>query len=305
MIKGIVKIAPIVLLAISLTGCMKCEYVKPGSVGILVDLIGEDRGVEQDYTLETGRVWYNTFKYDLYQFPVSIQREIWTQATTEGSPNDDSITFNSCEGTSINVDIALAYQVSREAVPSIFVRFRMPIEQLTRGYLRDRIRDAFGSFDSQMTTIDIIGRRRTELCNNVTESLNNQLNSEGFIFDSVSIVGNMRLPDNVRESVNNVVMAQQEALAARERIAAAQANAQSAAATASGEAARVLIQAQAQAEANRLIAESTTPTIVAWQAIQRWNGITPQVLGIGGNGATPLVSIPNQPANTVGALSPQ
>ena len=39
---------------------------------------------------------------------------------------------------------------------------------------------------------------------------------------------------------------------------------------------------QAQAEANRTVAASLTTDLVHWQAVQRWNGVTPQVTGSGG-----------------------
>ena len=50
-------------------------------------------------------------------------------------------------------------------------------------------------------------------------------------------------------------------------------------------------EAQAQAEANRLLAESVTPTLVQYEMAKKWNGQMPQVSG----GATPLIQMPSVP----------
>ena len=53
-----------------------------------------------------------------------------------------------------------------------------------------------------------------------------------------------------------------------------------------------MLRAEAQAKANRLLAESITPTLVQWQSLEKWNGIMPQVTG----GALPFISLPQAKA---------
>ncbi len=67
-----------------------------------------------------------------------------------------------------------------------------------------------------------------------------------------------------------------------ERIGVAQGEAEAIKLQAEADAAAILIKAQAQADANKLIAGSLTPQIIAWQATLNWNGQYPVVLGGGG-----------------------
>ena len=66
-----------------------------------------------------------------------------------------------------------------------------------------------------------------------------------------------------------------------ERIGIAQGEAESVKLHAEAEAAAIRVKAQAQAEANRLIAESLTADVIAWQAVNGWNGQYPLVVGGG------------------------
>lgn len=56
--------------AMSLTSCS--ERIDAGSEGILVNLYGSDKGVD-DVSLVTGRVWYNPFTEEVYEYPTFVQ----------------------------------------------------------------------------------------------------------------------------------------------------------------------------------------------------------------------------------------
>lgn len=53
----------LILSALCLTSCS--ERIDAGSEGILVNLYGTDKGVD-DVSLVTGRVWYNPFTEEVY-----------------------------------------------------------------------------------------------------------------------------------------------------------------------------------------------------------------------------------------------
>lgn len=125
---SILLVMGFMVLAAMGTGCSK--KVPPGYVGIKVNNLGSQKGV-QDFPLKTGLVWYNVITEDVYIFPTFQQMFTWTKARTEGSSNDDSITFNSVEGAEANVDISISYSFVREKVPAIFVEFRKSAEELT------------------------------------------------------------------------------------------------------------------------------------------------------------------------------
>ena len=51
--------------------------------------------------------------------------------------------------------------------------------------------------------------------------------------------------------------------------------------TARGQADSILLVAQAQAEANKLITRSLTPQVLEFRKLEKWNGVLPQVTGVG------------------------
>ena len=263
-----------------------CTKVPPGYVGIKVNQYGTQRGV-QDFPIQTGQVWYNPFTTNVYQFPTFLQNVVWTRSRTEGSANDDSITFNSIEGAVINADIALSYGFKGDKVPEIFVRFRQDANHITQVYMRSKVRDAFSRVASTYKVTDIFGAKKQEVLNKVKADLNAELGPEGFYFDMVSFIGALRVDPLVEQSINAVIQANQRAIEAQNKIVQSQAEAQQEIAKANGQAQSILIQARAQADANDIIAKSLTPEMVQWQAIKTWNGVLPQVTG----GAMPFVQL--------------
>lgn len=255
------------------SGC-SCTRVEPGYVGIKVNMYGDQKGVE-DFPLQTGRVWYNPWTEEVYKFPTFLQSVVWTRTMTEGSPVDESITFNSTEGASINTDIAISYSFDGTKVPDIFVEFRQDAEQITDVYMRSQVRDTFSRIASKMKTVEIFGEKKQDLMQNVLNDLNERLEPRGFHFDMISIVGDMRADQTVMKSINAVIEATQKAIEAENKVRQVEAEALQHVAEAKGKAEAILLEAEATAEANRKIAESITPEVIAWQGVEKWDGILP------------------------------
>jgi len=92
------------------------------------------------------------------------------------------------------------------------------------------------------------------------------------------------------QAMNAKVAATQQAMQAENEKRKAEANAQIKIAQAEGEAQSILRVAQAQAEANKLLSSSITMELVQYRALDKWNGILPQI--ILGDGAMPMIQIP-------------
>jgi regulator of protease activity HflC (stomatin/prohibitin superfamily) len=233
-----------------------CTRVEPGYVGIKVNMHGQDKGVDS-LPLVTGRVYYNPYTTRVYKFPTFIQQFTWTADRTEGSANDDSITFNSTEGVVVNADIALAYAFLQDDVPAVFARFRVPATQITQGYVRSQVRDSFSRYSSTMPIIDIYGSGKQGLLNEVKADLNERLGPQGFDFDMISFVGALRVPANVKTSIDAVIQAQNRAKEAQAKVVQITAEAEQRVEKAKGTAKAILMEAEAKAKANRVIAEAT------------------------------------------------
>jgi regulator of protease activity HflC (stomatin/prohibitin superfamily) len=274
-----------------LAGLVACTKVEPGYVGIKVNNWGSQKGV-QDYPLNTGMVFYNPATEDMYDFPTFMVTRTWTQNVNEGNPTDESITFNSIEGTQVNADVAITYFFQADKVPEIFVKFRAKPDVLTDGYIHNRVRDFLNREASNMKVVDIFGQGKQRILNNVKHDLEDELGPIGIHFDSVSFTSALRVDQSVQDAINRVIQAAQDALAAQNKVVQAKAEADQVIATAQGAAQATLINAKAQADANQLLNASLTPTLVQWQAIQKWNGNMPTVTG----GAMPFIDVtPKKP----------
>jgi regulator of protease activity HflC (stomatin/prohibitin superfamily) len=274
------------ILAVVLAGASSCTKVSPGYVGIKVNNWGSQKGV-QDYPLKTGMVFYNPLTEDMYDFPTFMVTRTWTQDVHEGNPTDESITFNSIEGTQVNADVAITYFFDARKVPDIFVKFRAKPDVLTDGYIHNRVRDFLNREASDMKVVDIFGQGKQKILNNVKHDLGAELGPIGIHFDSVSFTSALRVDQSVHDAINRVIQAAQDALAAQNKVVQAKAEADQVIATAQGAAQATLINAKAQADANQLLNASLTPTLVQWQAIQKWNGNMPNVTG----GAMPFIDV--------------
>ena len=275
---------PVMLLLFSGFSCTKIE---PGYAGIKVNLYGSQKGVE-DFPLRVGRVWFNPFTENVYKFPTFLQTIVWTKDETEGSPNDDSITFNSTEGAIINADISLSYGFIEEKVPYLFIEFRKDADEITKVYTRSKVRDAFSRSASMMKVVDIFGVKKQELLNAVKTNLEKELSPKGFRFDMISFVGALRVDENVSKSISATIQATQRAIEAENKVRQATAEADQKIETARGTAESLLIVAKAQAEANKIVAASVTGELIQWQATKQWNGVLPQVTG---SGSIPMVNL--------------
>jgi regulator of protease activity HflC (stomatin/prohibitin superfamily) len=277
------------------TGCVGCTRIEPGHVGLKVNLYGQDRGVE-DVPLVTGRVWYNPWTTDIYEFPTFMQNVTWE--------DERAITFNATEGMLVEADVAISYSMIGSQVPHIFVKLRKPADQITDGYLRNKVRDAFSRVGSSMNITDVFGPKLPELVAKVKEDLQKNLGPEGFDFDTVAIVGGLRGDPRVQQAINATIQATQEAIGAenkvrqveaeaKQAIALADGKAKSAIAAAEGEAKAITLKATAQAEANKALAASVTPDLIQYEMLRQWNGVSPQIVtGGGGSGIMPMIQLP-------------
>ena len=277
-----------------------CTKVPPGYVGIKVNQYGQQKGVE-DFPLMTGMVWYNPFTTDVEKFPTFMQTVIWTKSVTEGSPSDESISFNSVEGAAINSDVACSLKIDGSKVPHIYIEFRQDPLILMHSYIRNEVRDVLNRTASSMKAMEILGTKKSDFLDAVKKELNARLNSKGFTFDLIAFSGDLRVDPQVTASINAVIQQTQDAIKAQQKVAQATAEADQKIATslgeqkskintATGEAQAITLKAEAQAKANKLIAESLAqnPLVLQSIALDKWDGKLPYV---NGGGAMPFINV--------------
>lgn len=283
------RAAGLLAIAVLITGCAGCTVVNPGYVGIKVNMVGSDRGV-QDIPVVTGWVFYNPFTQRVYEYPTFVQTAQWTKDPHEGSPQNEEVSFNSKEGMLMQADISLSYQLDGAKVPSFYVKFRSDdLNHFTHGFLRNIARDAFNEVAGKYEVEVIYGPKKEEVVAKVRERINAEVADIGISLQQFGFIGAPRPPQNVIDAINSKIAATQNAMRAENELRQTQAEAQKFVAKAEGEARAAIARAEGEAKANLVLAQSITRPLLEWrqlqiteQAVAKWDGRRPTVEGQGG-----------------------
>lgn len=271
------------------TGCSK--VIQPGHVGIVVNQYGHDRGV-QSYTTTTGQVWYNPWTTSVLEYPTFVQTAVWTANTTEGKPVNEEITFTTRDKMKVDADISLAYSLLAEKVPSFYVKFRSDdLEHFTHGFLRNLAREKFDSTAGRYSIDQIMGDNGPFLTE-VRTQLQGDLNHIGVKLEQFGFIGAPRPPKPVLDQINETARANQLAVQKQIELLQIEADAKKAISQAEGAAKARIAAAEGEAHANKILADSITPTLLELRRLEiqgRWNGQLPQYLG--GSAPVPFINV--------------
>lgn len=149
-------------------------------------------------------------------------------------------------------------------------------ELIVNGIMTPAVSEVLKAATAKKTAEEII-TKRTELKQEIDLNLKNRLKSYGIIVDDVSLV-NFSFSPEFSRAIEAKQIAEQEAK-----------QASFIAQKATQEAQAEVNRAKGQAEAQRLQRLTLTPELLQKQAIEKWDGRFPMVMG--GNGAVPLINI--------------
>jgi regulator of protease activity HflC (stomatin/prohibitin superfamily) len=255
-----------------------CSNVPPGYTGIKVFLNGGDKGVDSQ-VLGVGRYWIGVNE-DLFLFPTFTQNHVWTKASTEGSPNDDSFTFQTRQGLTVNTDVGISYHIEPDKVTDIFQKYRKGVSEITHVVLRNSVRDAFNKAASSRDIESVYGEGKSALIDDVTTLVRHDMDSVGIKIESIYLVGDMRLPESIVESINAKIQALQKTQQRENEVAQSKAEADKTIAEARGVAESKIAIAKAEAEAIEIkgAALRNNPSVLELNKIDKWNGELPQYM---------------------------
>jgi regulator of protease activity HflC (stomatin/prohibitin superfamily) len=263
------------LLILLLAGCG--QLVPPGYVGIKVNQLGSQRGVQTE-TLSVGRHYIGAYA-TLHLYPTFIQQYAFTKGKNEGAPVDESFQFSTKDGVVITQDVAIQAAADPALVTTLFQTYRVEFSEILHTYVRQDVRNLFIKYASSLSVDDIYGTGKNDMLLKVQADLKALYAPKGLIIDSVSYIGPPIFPDQIVTSIHNKQQAEQDALTAKNKVATKEAEAEQAIATARGE-----------AEANRIVTQSLSQELIQYYAVQKWNGVLPTVTG----NAIPLINLPQK-----------
>lgn len=231
----------------SLTSCS--ERIDAGCEGILVNLYGSEKGVD-DVSLCTGRVWYNPFTQDVYEYPTYVQ-------TVDYPP----FTINAKDGSEFRIDPTISLKIADDKSPFVFRKYRKELGDVISGTLYNYVRDAFRIQLNKYTTDQIVSNR--DLVEKAIESyLSRALAKENFHLEQLT--SGLQYPKTIVESVNAKNRAVQEAMRVQNEVKVVQAEAQ-----------KKIVAAEAEYRANELRTKALTPAVLEQMWIEKWDGRLP------------------------------
>lgn len=272
-IKNLINMLLVLLLSLALFNCQK---VPAGNVGVKVYLLGGDKGVDHE-ELGVGRYWIG-INEELYLFPTFTQNYVWTADNQEGSPNDESITFQTTEGLTVNGDIGISYHINPSKVSIVFQKYRRGVGEITDTFLRNMVRDAFAGYASKLSVESVYGKGKNSLLDSVQASVIRQVEPIGIEVEKIYYIGSLRLPETVVNALNSKIEATQRAEQRENELREAEAQAK-----------KLIVSAQAEAEAIRVKRLQIDEKLIQYEAVQKWNGVLPGTM-LGSNGV-PFINV--------------
>jgi regulator of protease activity HflC (stomatin/prohibitin superfamily) len=175
----------------------------------------------------------------------------------------------------ITTDLAVNWNVDPAHVTQVFQQIGDE-EQIVASILSPAISEVLKAATSKKTAEEII-TKRTELKTEIDNSLKKRLEPYGVIVRDVSLI-NFGFSPEFSKAIESKQIAEQEAKQAEFTVKKATQDAQA-----------TINRAKGQAEAQRLQRQTLTAEILQQQAIEKWNGQFPTVMG--GGGTLPLINI--------------
>lgn len=253
------------------------QMISPGYVGVVVDMLGDNKGVEAK-ELHVGMHWIAPWK-KVYQFPIFEQNDTW-EGEREG------FNFQTSEGMAVSADIGITYHLRADSIPTIFQRYRRGMYEITHVFIRNYIRDAINKSASH-THIEDLYSGKESFFEDVESHVRNDLAPMGIELSRIYLIGRFHFPQTVITALNSKIEAMQRAQQRENELREAEAEAKKQIARAEGQARCKIVEAESEAKANLLLAQSVTQELIQWQAVQKWDGQMPHVT----SGAMPFIQV--------------
>ena len=173
----------------------------------------------------------------------------------------------------VTTTIALNYSIDQSKVVELYSNIGTSYkERVIDPYIQESVKATTANF-----TAEELITKREEVSEEVKAHLAERLSPLGIVTQGLSIV-NFKFSESFNDAIENKVTAEQNALAAKNKLAQVQYEAQQAVEEAKGKAEALRI------ESNAI---SSNPKVLELRAIEKWNGVLPQVTG----GATPFINV--------------
>lgn len=268
--KRIAKTVAAVIVAVVLFRSV-VTFVPPGHVGAVYD---RGRGV-LDTPLRPGINLMIPFWQTATLFDTRIQEYTMIAIQDEGAvAGDDSLDAPTSDGQTVKVDATVLFRVDPEKVPELYSTVGPDyIDKLIRPFARSEIRMVV----SRYTAPDIYSQKRQEAEDVMTKEIKDLLKEKNVVIDRV-LLRSVNFSPEYSKAIEDKVIAEQRVKQAEYEVLQASQSAQA-----------KIAEAKGLAEAQNLQKQSLTQEFLQLEAIKKWDGRLPNVVG---SNNTPFINIP-------------
>lgn len=235
--------------------------VPAGNTGVVLTL-GEvsDKGLDAGFHLKVPfiqKVQDMSNKIQVYETPASaVSKDLQT----------------------VSSKIAVNYKLVSDNSPKMYEQVGAEYQTIL---IAPVVQECMKSATAKYTAEELI-TERAAVGEEVKASLDSKLNAYGIYIEKFNIV-NFDFSTEFNSAIEAKQVAEQNLLKTKteqqQAIEIANAEAKKKTIAADAQAQATLTEAQAQAEANKLLEESLTEKVIAYEQIQKWNGVMPKVTG--------------------------
>lgn len=244
----------------SFSGC-GCGTVEPGNRGVIVNW-----GQVEEPALPEGFHTYCPVGCKLHEVSVRQQRQ-----------DIDAACFSS-DLQQVILKVSILYRIPDASVTRVFRDFHgEPFDVLIGPRAQESIKEATSSRSAEM-----IVKQREMVKAEALASLRLKVGDILLIEDLT--ISDVTLSEKLSTSIESKMVQEQEAERAKYTKQKAEIDAETVVAVAKGDAEATLTRAKAEAESIRIRgnALSENPAVIQLQLVERWNGVSPQVVTGGG-----------------------
>jgi len=262
-----------------------CSTVSYGNVGVKVDMLGGDKGNVE--IVPPGRYWIWGFYTQIFEYPITQYQYPFTKDATEGSELNEEFIFMTREGIQCEADIGVIAYADVKSVDILYKTYKVDMNTLIKKFIRQSIREDLSKYMSKLSVEDIYSGKSNAVMDSITAKLKNDYGKVGLVINSVSLLNNIRFPEDIKKSIIAKITATQEAMKRQNQLAEAEADKQI-----------KIKNAEAEMESNRMKMSQITPQLIEYERVMNqrlfitsYKGAVPQTLVIGGNGAMPFLNL--------------
>lgn len=250
---------------------MTAIFVPPGYVGVVYD---RGRGV-LPVSYREGLHFAIPFWQSIQLMDARIQEYTMSIAPEEGAVRrDDSLDAPTSDGQQVKVDATVLFRIDPEKASTVWKTVGLNyIDKLIRPISRSQIRMII----SRYSATQIYSERRQEAENVMTKEIADLLAPKHILIDKVLLRTVVFSPE-YSKAIEDKVVAEQRVKQAEFEVQEASQRAQA-----------KIAEAKGLAEAQALQKQTLTAEFLQLEAIKKWNGMLPSVVGSSG---VPFINIP-------------